>query len=78
MIDLGAYKDKFGDSGQRILEHALNESRRRDQNYVSIEHILHGLATQEADLFNQTMRAEVRRNLFMASGGGSVPVVSPR
>jgi ATP-dependent Clp protease ATP-binding subunit ClpC len=56
MIDLGAYKDKFGDSGQRILEHALNESRRRDQNYVSIEHILHGLATQEADLFNQTMR----------------------
>lgn len=56
MIDLGAYKDKFGDSGQRILEHALNESRRRDQNYVSIEHILHGFATQEADLFNQTMR----------------------
>jgi ATP-dependent Clp protease ATP-binding subunit ClpC len=56
MIDLGAYKDKFGDSGQRILEHALSESRRRDQNYVSIEHILHGFATQEADLFNQTMR----------------------
>src|SRR3954470_6625538 len=56
MIDLGAYKDKFGDSGQRILEHALNESQRRDQNYVSIEHILHGFATQEADLFNQTMR----------------------
>src|SRR5918997_189120 len=56
MIDLGQYKDKFGDSGQRILEHALNESRRRDQNYVSIEHILHGFATQEADLFNQTMR----------------------
>ena len=56
MIDLGAYKDKFGDSGQRILEHALTESRRRDQNYVSIEHILHGFATQEADLFNQTMR----------------------
>ncbi len=56
MIDLGQYKDKFGDSGQRILEHALNESRRRDQNYVSVEHILHALATQEADLFNQTMR----------------------
>ena len=27
MVDLGAYKDKFGDSGQRILEHALTESR---------------------------------------------------
>ena len=56
MIDLGAYKDKFADSGQRILEHALNESRRRDQNYVSIEHILNALATEEADLFNATMR----------------------
>jgi ATP-dependent Clp protease ATP-binding subunit ClpC len=56
MIDLGAYKDKFGDSGQRILEHALGESRRRDQNYISIEHILDALSKEEADLFNQTMR----------------------
>jgi len=36
MVDLGAYKDKFGETGQRILEHALTESRRRDQNYVSV------------------------------------------
>ncbi|MDT5273000.1 MAG: ATP-dependent Clp protease ATP-binding subunit ClpC [Acidobacteriota bacterium] len=56
MTDLGAYKDKFGDSGQRILEHALSESRRRDQNYISIEHILDALSKEEADLFNQTMR----------------------
>jgi ATP-dependent Clp protease ATP-binding subunit ClpA len=56
MIDLGAYKDKFGDSGQRILEHALNESRRRDQNYISIEHILEALANEEPDMFNATMR----------------------
>ncbi|OLE51504.1 MAG: hypothetical protein AUG51_22230 [Acidobacteria bacterium 13_1_20CM_3_53_8] len=56
MIDLGAYKDKFGDSGQRILENALNESRRRDQNYVSIEHIIHALSTEESDLFNSAMR----------------------
>ncbi len=56
MTDLGAYKDKFSDSGQRILESALNESRRRDQNYVSVEHILHALTDEEADLFNSTMR----------------------
>jgi len=56
MIDLGAYKDKFSDSGQRILEHALNESRRRDQNYVAVEHILKALADEEAELFNSTMR----------------------
>ena len=23
MVDLGAYRDKFGDSGQRVLENAL-------------------------------------------------------
>src|SRR3954464_1943629 len=56
MIDLGAYKDKFGDSGQRILENALGESRRRDQNYVAVEHILKALADEEAELFNATMR----------------------
>jgi ATP-dependent Clp protease ATP-binding subunit ClpA len=56
MTDLGAYKDKFSDSGQRILEHALNESRRRDQNYISIEHIVNAFATEEAELFNATMR----------------------
>ena len=56
MIDLGAYKDKFSDSGQRILENALNESRRRDQNYVAVEHILKALTDEEAELFNATMR----------------------
>lgn len=56
MTDLGAYKDKFSDSGKRILEHAMNESRRRDQNYVSVEHILEALASEESDLFNSTMQ----------------------
>src|SRR6266480_8046525 len=56
MVDLGAYKDKFGDSGQRILEHALTESRRRDQNYVSVEHILEALIHEEPDMFNSTIR----------------------
>jgi ATP-dependent Clp protease ATP-binding subunit ClpC len=56
MVDLGAYKDKFGDSGQRVLEYALSESRRRDQNYVSVEHILEALINEEPDMFNSTMR----------------------
>src|SRR5919202_2223479 len=56
MADLGSYKDKFGDSGQRILEHALNESRRRDQNFVSVEHILQALTIEEPDMFNSAMR----------------------
>jgi ATP-dependent Clp protease ATP-binding subunit ClpA len=56
MADIDAYKDKFSESGRRILESALDESKRRDQNYVSIEHILHALTNEEADLFNSTMR----------------------
>lgn len=56
MADIDAYKDKFSDSGRRILETALAESKRRDQNYVAIEHILHAITTEEPELFNATMR----------------------
>ena len=56
MVDLGSYKDKFGDSGQRILDHALNESRLRAQNFVAVEHILEALMHEEPDMFNSTMR----------------------
>jgi ATP-dependent Clp protease ATP-binding subunit ClpC len=56
MVDLPSYKDKFGDSGQRILDHALSESRQRDQNVVSVEHILEALMHEEPDMFNSTMR----------------------
>ncbi len=56
MADIDAYKDKFSESGQRVLEVALDESRKRDQNYVATEHILHALANEETELFNQTMR----------------------
>src|SRR3954470_12680099 len=56
MADIDAYKDKFSESGQRVLETALGESKKRDQNYVSIEHILHAIAFEEEDLFSATMR----------------------
>ncbi|HEV2885071.1 MAG TPA: ATP-dependent Clp protease ATP-binding subunit [Pyrinomonadaceae bacterium] len=56
MVDLGSYKDKFGESGQRILEHALTESRQRDQNFVAVEHILQALMHEEPDMFNSAMR----------------------
>ncbi len=56
MVDLGSYKDKFGESGQRILEHALSESRQRDQNFVAVEHVLQALIHEEPDMFNSAMR----------------------
>jgi ATP-dependent Clp protease ATP-binding subunit ClpC len=57
MVDLGAYRDKFGESGQRVLENALSESRRRDQNYIAVEHIISAIAKEEPDLFNSTIRS---------------------
>jgi ATP-dependent Clp protease ATP-binding subunit ClpA len=56
MADIDAYKDKFSDNGKRVLEHAMSESKKRDQNFVSVEHVLHALAEEETDLFNSTMR----------------------
>ncbi len=56
MADIDAYKDKFSVSGRSVLESALDESKRRDQNYVAIEHILHAVANEEDELFTSTMR----------------------
>ena len=50
-----SYSDKFSESGRRILEGALDETRRREQYYVSPEHILYVLMTEETDLFDVTM-----------------------
>ena len=56
MADIDAYKDKFSESGRRVLDSALDESKKRDQNYVAIEHILHAVANEEDELFTSTMR----------------------
>ena len=56
MADIEEYKDRFSETGRRVFDVALDESKRRDQNFVSIEHILHAIANEEAELFNATMR----------------------
>jgi ATP-dependent Clp protease ATP-binding subunit ClpA len=56
MVDLGTYKDRFAESGQRVFEHAMQESKRRDQNYIAVEHILYAFITEEAELFNSAIR----------------------
>ena len=43
MVDPDLYKDKFAESGLRVFESALNEARHRNQNYVSVGHILKAL-----------------------------------
>jgi ATP-dependent Clp protease ATP-binding subunit ClpA len=66
MADLEVYKDKFSESGQRVFQSALNESRRRDQNYISVEHIISALSKEEPDLFNSTMRSLALDPLMVA------------
>jgi ATP-dependent Clp protease ATP-binding subunit ClpA len=58
------------------LETALDESRKRDQNYITTEHILHALADEEAELFNATMRdlAVDPRSVKLLMKSGSITV----
>jgi hypothetical protein len=51
VIDLGAYKEKFAESGLRIFQRAVDEARRRNQNYVSIGHIIQAVALEDAAAF---------------------------
>jgi transcription antitermination factor NusG len=56
MSELESYVKRFTERGWRVFDHAVREARRREQNYVSIEHIIEALAFEEADLFNALMR----------------------
>ena len=56
MDNLDPYLDKFSESGRRVLVEALNESRRRDQNFISPAHILHALINEETELFEALMQ----------------------
>lgn len=56
MSDLESYVKRFTERGWRVFDHAVREARRRDQNYVSTEHIIEALAFEEADLFNALMK----------------------
>jgi ATP-dependent Clp protease ATP-binding subunit ClpA len=57
MTNLEVYQKKFTSSGWRVFEHAVEESRRRQQNYVSLGHILVALWAEDTGAF----RSEVQR-----------------
>ncbi len=54
MIDFGPYQ--FSDSGKRVMQRALEESRHRDHNFIGPEHIFMALIDIERKLFNETMQ----------------------
>lgn len=51
MNSLRVYQDKFADSGFRVFKRAIEESQRRDQNYVSLGHLLIALDAEDGGSF---------------------------
>jgi ATP-dependent Clp protease ATP-binding subunit ClpA len=57
MATLEIYRDKFAESGWEIFERAIDETRRREQNYLCVEHILYALAQVKAEIFSSLLRS---------------------
>ena len=55
MNEFGVYGERLAQSGLRVFERAVEESRRRQQNYVSLGHILKALGAEESTLFNRML-----------------------
>jgi ATP-dependent Clp protease ATP-binding subunit ClpA len=56
VTNLEIYQGKFADSGLRVFEHAVEESRRREQNYVSLGHVLVALAAEDGGSFKHHLK----------------------
>ncbi len=56
MTSLEVYQSKFAESGLRVFEHAVKESRRREQNYVSLGHVLLALAAEDGGSFKHHLK----------------------
>ncbi len=57
VFDLGSMTDKFSETGQKVIYRAIEESRRRDHNYLSVEHIFTALGEIESQLFGEAMQS---------------------
>src|SRR4051812_24345689 len=57
MDTLETYRGRFAESGWEIFERAIDETRRREQNYLGVEHILSALAQLKAELFSALLRS---------------------
>ncbi len=56
MFDLGPMTDKFSESGQTVVRRAIEVSKGRDHNFLSVEHIFTALNELENTLFTETMQ----------------------
>jgi ATP-dependent Clp protease ATP-binding subunit ClpA len=51
MNNLVVYQNRFAPSGLKVFERAIEESRRRKQNYVSLGHLLIALDAEDGGSF---------------------------
>ena len=61
MKNLSVYQNKFAASGFQVFERAIQESQRRNQNYVSLGHILIALDAEDGGSFRYLV-AKMRAN----------------
>ena len=57
MIDLGSMTDKFSETGQKVVRRAIEVSKSRDHNFLSVVHLFTALGEIESGLFAETMQA---------------------
>jgi ATP-dependent Clp protease ATP-binding subunit ClpA len=57
MIDLGPMTDRFSESGQKVVRRAIEESKQRGHNHLSIEHIFAALCDSETGLVEEAAKA---------------------
>ncbi|NBO64969.1 MAG: ATP-dependent Clp protease ATP-binding subunit [Acidobacteria bacterium] len=57
VFDLGPMTDKFSESGQKVIYRAIEESKGRDHNFLSVEHIFTALSEVESSLYHESLNA---------------------
>src|SRR5262245_32935945 len=57
MIQLGSLTDKFSETGQKVVRRAIEVSRSRNHNFLSLFHIFTALTEVDNDLLAEAMRA---------------------
>ena len=58
MISIGPLTDKFSEAAQEVISRAAQESRRREHNFLSVEHIFYALGEVENALLTKVLQSK--------------------
>jgi len=57
MIEFGSMTDKFSETGQKVVRRAMEVSKSRDHNFLSMLHVFTALGEVESGLFVEAIQA---------------------